>query len=87
MRSHRYSLHYTSKHTIGLALASVVHLIEALSSTPKGGGFDSQSGHVQEASNQCFSPTTMVSLSLSLFLSFSPHLLNKNMASGEDYKK
>ena len=68
-----------------LALVSRAQLFEVLSHTPKGWGFDSQSGHMPscgfnprvehkwKVTNPCF-PLTLMSLFLPLTLSFSNFL-------------
>ena len=59
----------------------MAQLFGVLSYTPKCCGFNPQLGHMQEATNQCFSIN--VSLSLSPFLS---QKINRNISSGEDLK-
>ena len=60
-------------------LGHVTQLGGALSHTPKCFGFDSWSGRVQEATDRCFSLTSMI---LSLSLPFS--LKSINISLGED---
>ena len=60
----------------------VTWLVGALSHAPRGCGYDPQSRHVQEATDQCFSFTSMF-LSNPLPLSLK-HKKSINISSGED---
>ena len=64
----------------------VAQCVGASSHTPKGCRFDSQSGHLQEATDECFFLTSMF-LSTSSSLHFSLSKINKNKSSSENFSK